>query len=156
MAHGTPKQGQVSLILQTGTVYFMHPKLPMMVKAKIFQIKPQLSFKCVCVIQTNWIQLNYQIWINCQLINSTLRAVLTAAKKNVAGCRFSATFQLFRQLLFRRQPGFLQVFASTLSTTCQCHTCILGCTSNAVHALRRSNSQMFKCSNAQFLTGVIF
>ena len=62
---------------------------------------------------------------------STVRAVLTAANKNVAARRFSATFQLFRQLLFRRRPGFLQVFLFTLSTTCLYHPCIFYCTRQA-------------------------
>ena len=69
---------------------------------------------------------------------STVRAVLTAANKNVAARRFSATFQLFRQLLFRRRPGFLQVFLFTYSTTCLYHPCIFYCT-----------RQAFKCWNAQ-------
>ena len=73
---------------------------------------------------------------------STVRAVLTAANKNVAARRFSATFQLFQQLLFRRRPGFLQVFLFTLSTTCLYHPCIS-------YLLYKASFQMLKCSNIQ-------
>ena len=83
--------------------------------------------------------------MNCQSINKTLRADLTAANKNVACRRFSPTFQLFRQLLFCRRPGFLQFFASTLSTTCLSLPALL----ILLHFKCYTCSQMFKFSNVQ-------